>query len=211
MRHPDIALVMATGGPGMVRAAYSSGKPTLAVGAGNVPIYIHRSVKDVHEAALMAITSKSFDNGTACVAEQSIVIDEPVADAALAAFAAQGVLFLASPDQEGLARVIFTERGELRPEAVGLSARSSLAGRASPLRTAAACSARSFQAWGRNFRCRARFWDRSCPSIAQLTRTPAFSGAAKSSNSAARGIRWVSTANRTRSSQRSRPFQPAVL
>lgn len=123
MRHPDIALVMATGGPGMVRAAYSSGKPTLAVGAGNVPIYIHRSVKDVHEAALMAITSKSFDNGTACVAEQSIVIDEPVADAALAAFAAQGVLFLASPDQEGLARVIFTERGELRPEAVGLSAK----------------------------------------------------------------------------------------
>src|SRR5271165_5084530 len=79
MRHPDIALVMATGGPGMVRAAYSSGKPTLAVGAGNVPVYIHRSVKDVREAALMAITSKSFDNGTACVAEQSIVLDEPVA------------------------------------------------------------------------------------------------------------------------------------
>ena len=123
MRHPDVALVMATGGPGMVRAAYSSGKPTLAVGAGNVPVYIHRSVKDVGEAALMAITSKSFDNGTACVAEQSIVIDEPVADAALAAFAAQGVLFLAPPEQERLASVIFTERGELRAEAVGLSAR----------------------------------------------------------------------------------------
>jgi acetaldehyde dehydrogenase (acetylating) len=123
MSHPDISLVMATGGPGMVRAAYSSGKPTLAVGAGNVPVYIHRSVKDVREAALMAITSKSFDNGTACVAEQSIVIDEPVADAALAAFAAQGVLFLAPPDQERLTSVIFTERGELRPEAVGLSAK----------------------------------------------------------------------------------------
>jgi acetaldehyde dehydrogenase (acetylating) len=123
MRHPDVALVMATGGPGMVRAAYSSGKPTLAVGAGNVPVYIHRSVKDVREAALMAITSKSFDNGTACVAEQSIVIDEPVAAAALAAFAAQGVLFFSPPDQERLAAVIFTERGELRPEAVGLSAK----------------------------------------------------------------------------------------
>ncbi len=130
MRHPDVALVMATGGPGMVRAAYSSGKPTLAVGAGNVPVYIHRSVKDVREAALMAITSKSFDNGTACVAEQSIVLDEPIADAALAAFAAQGVLFLAPPEQERLAAVIFTERGELRPEAVGLSAKE-LARRAS--------------------------------------------------------------------------------
>ena len=102
MRHPDIAVVLATGGPGMVRAAYSSGKPTLAVGAGNVPVYIHRSVKDAREAALMAITSKSFDNGTACVAEQSIVLDEPIADAALAAFAAQGTHFLSPEDQEKL-------------------------------------------------------------------------------------------------------------
>jgi acetaldehyde dehydrogenase (acetylating) len=123
MRHPDVALVMATGGPGMVRAAYSSGKPTLAVGAGNVPVYIHRSVKDVREAALMAITSKAFDNGTACVAEQSIIVDEPIADAALAAFKAQGVLFLDAGEQARLAAVIFGERGDLRPEAVGLSAR----------------------------------------------------------------------------------------
>ena len=123
MRHPDIALVMATGGPGMVRAAYSSGKPTLAVGAGNVPVYIHRSVKDIREAALMSIVSKSFDNGTACVAEQSIVLDEPISDAALAAFAAQGTVFLAPSEQERLAAILFTERGELRPESVGLSAK----------------------------------------------------------------------------------------
>jgi len=122
MRHPDTSVVLATGGPGMVRAAYSSGKPTFAVGAGNVPVYIHRSVKDVKEAALMAITSKSFDNGTACVAEQSIVLDEPVADAALAAFAAQGTHFLLPEDQEKLGRIIFTEKGEFKPEAVGLSA-----------------------------------------------------------------------------------------
>jgi len=106
----------------MVRAAYSSGKPTFAVGAGNVPVYIHRSVKDVKEAALMAITSKSFDNGTACVAEQSIVMDEPIADAAIAAFTAQGTFFLNEADQKRLADLIFTERGELRPEAVGLAA-----------------------------------------------------------------------------------------
>jgi acetaldehyde dehydrogenase (acetylating) len=122
MRHPDTAVVLATGGPGMVRAAYSSGKPTFAVGAGNVPVYIHRSVKDVREAALMAITSKSFDNGTACVAEQSIVLDEPIADAAIAAFAAQGTHFLLPEDQEKLGRTIFTEKGEFKPEAVGLSA-----------------------------------------------------------------------------------------
>jgi acetaldehyde dehydrogenase (acetylating) len=122
MRHPDTAVVLATGGPGMVRAAYSSGKPTFAVGAGNVPVYIHRSVKDVKEAALMAITSKSFDNGTACVAEQSIVLDEPIADAAIAAFAAQGTHFLMPEDQEKLGRIIFTEKGEFKPEAVGLSA-----------------------------------------------------------------------------------------
>ena len=123
MRHRDVALVMATGGAGMVRAAYSSGKPTLAVGAGNVPVYIHRSVKDVREAALMVVTSKAFDNGTACVAEQSIVLDDPIADAARAAFSSQGVKFLAPNEQERLAAVIFTERGELRPEAVGVSAR----------------------------------------------------------------------------------------
>ena len=122
MRHPDISLIMATGGAGMVRAAYSCGKPTLAVGPGNVPVYVHRSVRDVAEAALMIITSKAFDNGTACVAEQSVVLDEPIADAILSAFAAQGTLFLERADQDKLARLVFTERGDLRPEAVGLSA-----------------------------------------------------------------------------------------
>jgi len=122
MKHPDVSVVLATGGPGMVRAAYSSGKPTLAVGAGNVPVYIHRSVKDVREAALMAITSKSFDNGTACVAEQSIVLDEPIADSGRAAFADQGTYFLDPAGQKRLGQLIFTDKGELRPEAVGLSA-----------------------------------------------------------------------------------------
>jgi acetaldehyde dehydrogenase (acetylating) len=123
MRHPDVALIMATGGPGMVRAAYSSGKPTLAVGAGNVPVYIHRSVKDVREAALMAITSKSFDNGTACVAEQSIILDEPIADAARAGFASQGALFLDGEQEKRLEKLLFTENGGLRPSEVGLSAK----------------------------------------------------------------------------------------
>jgi acetaldehyde dehydrogenase (acetylating) len=122
MRHPDVALVLATGGAGMVRVAYGSGKPTLAVGAGNVPVYVHRSVPDLGEAAEMIITSKAFDNGTACVAEQSVVLDEPIADAAMTAFTERGVVFLDAGQQQRLAELIFDERGGLRPENVGQSA-----------------------------------------------------------------------------------------
>ncbi len=122
MAHRDIALVMATGGAAMVRAAYSSGKPTLAVGAGNVPVYIHRSVADVAEAALMIVTSKSFDNGTACVAEQTVVLDEPIADAAIKAFEQNGTVFLSPEDQNRLAELLFLGRGALNPDAVGQSA-----------------------------------------------------------------------------------------
>ena len=123
MSHRDVALVMATGGPAMVRAAYSSGKPTLAVGPGNVPVYIHRSVADVSEAALMVVTSKSFDNGTACVAEQSVVLDEPIADAALKAFEQHGTAFLSPEQQARLVELLFLDRGgALNPEAVGKTA-----------------------------------------------------------------------------------------
>jgi acetaldehyde dehydrogenase (acetylating) len=122
MRRPEIALVLATGGPGMVRAAYSSGKPTIAVGAGNVPTYVGASVPDPAEAAEMILTSKAFDNGTACVAEQSVVVAEAVAPAFFAAFEARGAHWLNGPQQEHLARVLFDERGGLRPDAVGQSA-----------------------------------------------------------------------------------------
>ncbi|MGQ0846501.1 MAG: aldehyde dehydrogenase family protein [Sporichthyaceae bacterium] len=122
MRHPDTALIMATGGAGMVRAAYQAGKPCLAVGAGNVPVYIHSSVPNVDEAALMVVTSKSFDNGTACVAEQSVVLDSSIADRAIAAFVARGTAMLNAEEQTRLTNVIFDERGGLRADAVGQSA-----------------------------------------------------------------------------------------
>lgn len=122
MRRPEIALVMATGGPGMVRAAYSSGKPTIAVGAGNVPAYVGASVADPAEAAEMIITSKSFDNGTACVAEQSVVVVEAVAPAFLAAFEQRGAYWMNAPQQAALARVLFDERGAMRPASVGQTA-----------------------------------------------------------------------------------------
>jgi acetaldehyde dehydrogenase (acetylating) len=122
MRRPEIALVMATGGPGMVRAAYSSGKPTIAVGAGNVPAYVGASVADAAEAAEMIITSKSFDNGTACVAEQSVVVVDAVAPAFLSAFEERGAFWLNSAQQDHLIRVLFDDRGALRPASVGRTA-----------------------------------------------------------------------------------------
>jgi acetaldehyde dehydrogenase (acetylating) len=122
MRHPGVSLILATGGAGMVRAAYSSGKPTLAVGPGNVPVYVHRSVPDIAEAAEMIITSKAFDNGTACVAEQSVVIEGAIYDRGLEAFADKGVLFLDEGQQERLARCLFTPSGGLDPDHVGQSA-----------------------------------------------------------------------------------------
>lgn len=122
MHHQDTALIMATGGAGMVRAAYQAGKPCLAVGAGNVPVYIHRSVPDLDEAALMVITSKAFDNGTACVAEQSVVLDAEIADEALASFAAQGTAMLDEDAQRRLGALIFELSGALRADNVGQSA-----------------------------------------------------------------------------------------
>jgi acetaldehyde dehydrogenase (acetylating) len=122
MRRDEIALVLATGGPGMVRAAYSSGKPTIAVGAGNVPAFVGASVPDVAEAAEMIITSKSFDNGTACVAEQSVVVADGVADDFLRHFAARGAYWLTGPQQDALAAVLFDDRGGLRPASVGQAA-----------------------------------------------------------------------------------------
>src|SRR5438105_1448129 len=90
MTHDAVTMILATGGADMVRACYSAGKPTIAVGAGNVPCFVHRSVPDITDAAVMVVTSKAFDNGTACVAEQAVVIDEPVADAYEAALEAAG-------------------------------------------------------------------------------------------------------------------------
>jgi len=122
MRHPAVSLVLATGSGEMVRVCYSSGKPTIAVGAGNVPVYVDSSVPDVAEAAVMIVESKSFDNGTACVAEQAVVLHEAIAAPALEGLARAGMAMLDPADHGALARVIFDERGGLRPDPVGQSA-----------------------------------------------------------------------------------------
>ncbi|ROZ52789.1 aldehyde dehydrogenase family protein [Rhodococcus sp. WS1] len=122
MRHTDVQLVLATGGPAMVAAAYSSGKPTIAVGAGNVPAYVDRTTADLTEAATMIVTSKAFDNGTACVAEQSVVLDEKIADVFVAELTSAGAAWLTADQQKALVATLFDERGGLRPNAVGQSA-----------------------------------------------------------------------------------------
>ena len=123
MSHHRTAIVMATGGAGMVRAAYSSGKPTLAVGPGNVPIYVDRSVRDdLGEVAQMIVASKSFDYGTACAAEQAIVVDRPVADQLCHELRAAGAYFCTSGEAARLGRVLFDDRRAIVPDAVGQSA-----------------------------------------------------------------------------------------
>lgn len=122
MSHRDIRLVLATGGPLMVAAAYSSGKPTIAVGAGNVPAYVDTTVRDLAETAAMIVTSKAFDNGTACVAEQSVVIAGPVADRMVQEFSRAGVIWMTAEQQAALTATLFDERGGLRADAVGQSA-----------------------------------------------------------------------------------------
>ena len=82
MKHPRTSLILATGGTGLVKAAYSAGKPAFGVGPGNVPTYIERTA-DVPKAVRDILTGKTFDNGTLCSSEQSIVCDESVKDAVL--------------------------------------------------------------------------------------------------------------------------------
>jgi acyl-CoA reductase-like NAD-dependent aldehyde dehydrogenase len=75
--HPEVDLIFATGGTAMVKAAYSSGKPALGVGAGNTPVYVHKSA-NVPSAAMEIIISKTFDNGTECPSEQTLIIDNEI-------------------------------------------------------------------------------------------------------------------------------------
>ena len=80
MRHKEVKLIDATGGPGAVKAAYSSGKPALGVGAGNTPVYLEKTAQ-LDMAVVDIITSKTFDNGTICASEQTVVIDDEIYDA----------------------------------------------------------------------------------------------------------------------------------
>ena len=124
MRHRRTSIVMATGGAGMVKAAYSSGKPTLAVGAGNVPCFVHASkVAEVAEVAEQIVTSKAFDYGTACVAEQAVIAERAVAATLRDEIKLRGGYFCTADEAARLARVLFNGQGGIVVANVGQSAR----------------------------------------------------------------------------------------
>ncbi len=119
MHHKDVRLVDATGGRGASRAAYSSGKPALGVGAGNTPVYLEKTAQ-LDMAVVDIITSKTFDNGTICASEQTVVIDDEIYDLALRKFAELGVHICTPAETELLGRtVIDPVKGQMQPMAVG--------------------------------------------------------------------------------------------
>ncbi len=122
MHHKDVSLVDATGGRSAVKAAYSSGKPALGVGPGNTPVYLEKTA-DVEMAVVDIITSKTFDNGTICASEQTVVIDDAIYDRVLKKFADLGAHVCNEQETALLGRtVIDPETGMMRAMVVGQKA-----------------------------------------------------------------------------------------
>src|SRR5262247_4192191 len=121
MKHRDVAVILATGGMGLVRAAYSAGKPAYGVGPGNAPAFIERTA-NVTKAVHDVITGKTFDNGVLCSSENSVVVDEPIADDVRREFQAQGGYFMNAPEMDAVAKVLVTPQRLPNPALVGKSA-----------------------------------------------------------------------------------------
>lgn len=122
MNHNDVALILATGGSAMVRAAYSCGKPALGVGPGNVPCFIEKSA-DINQAVTDLILSKSFDNGMICASEQAVIIEEPIFDQVKKKMITNGCYFVNKEEAAKLtAGAINAEKCAVNPTIVGQSA-----------------------------------------------------------------------------------------
>src|SRR5690349_16425891 len=120
MKHKQTAVILATGGIGLVRAAYSSGKPAFGVGPGNVPVCVERTA-DIPKAVQYILTGKCFDNGTICASEQAVICDAPVEQAVREQFRLQGAHFLSAAEAEQLGKVVATPQRSLNPAVVGKS------------------------------------------------------------------------------------------
>lgn len=133
----QVRLILATGGPAMVRSAYSSGKPAIGVGAGNGPAYIHSSA-DIPKAIACIARSKQFDFGTVCASEQSIIVEKCMEDAVRREAEKQGFFFMDRQQAGLLAKLLFRPTGALNPEIVGKSAQvlAKMAGFSVPENTA---------------------------------------------------------------------------
>ena len=110
MHCKEVKMIIATGGPGMVKAAYSAGKPALGVGAGNSPAYIERTA-NVKQAVSNIIASKTFDYGTICASEQSIICEECNKDAVIAELKAQGAYFMSPEETDKVCKLLFKNGG----------------------------------------------------------------------------------------------------
>ncbi len=118
MSHYATSMILATGGPGMVKAAHSVGKPALGVGPGNVPAYVDRSAHIV-KAAQMLVESKSFDCSTICATEQVVIADRPIADRLKAEMQARGAQWLSKEEADRLANAMFRPNGMMIADYVG--------------------------------------------------------------------------------------------
>ena len=123
LKHRDIGIILATGGEAMVRAAYSSGNPALGVGPGNGPSFIEKSA-DIPKAIQRIFDSKTFDNGTICASEQSIVTERCIQDQVIAEAKRQGGYFLSPEESEKVGRFIMRANGTMNPKIVGRSAQA---------------------------------------------------------------------------------------
>lgn len=108
MNHPDVAVVLATGGSGMVKAAYSTGKPALGVGPGNVPAYIEKTAR-IKQAVNDVILSKTFDNGMICASEQAVIVDDEIYDTVKEEFLRHHVYFVKPEEIPALEAAMFNE------------------------------------------------------------------------------------------------------
>ncbi|MEK4145545.1 bifunctional acetaldehyde-CoA/alcohol dehydrogenase [Robertmurraya sp. FSL W8-0741] len=119
MNHSEVSLILATGGSGMVKSAYSSGKPALGVGPGNVPCYIEKSA-DVYRAVNDLILSKTFDNGMICASEQAVILDQEIYDTAKEELRAHGCYFLNEAEKNKIEKLVIREpHGTINPDIVG--------------------------------------------------------------------------------------------
>ena len=118
MKHRHVSMILATGGSALVRAAYSSGKPALGVGPGNVPAFVHRSA-DLEKAAEYIIMGKTFDNGTICASEQAIVAENCISDRLMEELRKRGGHFLTREETEKVSRVVILPSHGVNPKVVG--------------------------------------------------------------------------------------------
>lgn len=118
MHNDKVAVILATGGTGLVKAAYSSGKPAYGVGPGNVPAYIERSA-DISLALDKILASKTFDNGTICASEQSIIVEKVIYDQAKALLKQKGGYFVTGEDAKKLSATVIKPNGGVNADVVG--------------------------------------------------------------------------------------------